>query len=154
MMRCVLSLLFLAISLGAAGCGGRPEVPRDVPSQTPDTSARRAERYFKGVELYCARGPAAGQWRFGWLPGTNRLKTAREVEEALRIAGVEKLKEELASFAPGEQVYLVDEDSPVRPGGVSLECPGAEVLRELRELCEARGIAFHAKDAGAASSSP
>jgi len=136
-------LLFcLTLSIGCSACtdGSRsPPAEAERPAGRPQ---RRAERLPKGVELYCTRDEKSGQWLFGWLPGTNRLKNAEQVKGALRLAGIEKLKDELASFAPGEQVYFIDNNTPIKPRGIAITLPEKKVLEELRDFCSARQIDF------------
>jgi hypothetical protein len=63
---------------------------------------------LKGWELY-ARPDAAGKgWTFGLLRGTNRLKTAKEVDDSFTLEGTKELGKELSRLAEGETVLLQD----------------------------------------------
>ena len=103
---------------------------------------RHAKPHFKGVELYSQHDAKGKEWRFGWLPGTNRLKTAEEVNASLKIVGVKALKRELATFAENEHVLVIENGSPLIPNGVELKWPNEKVLKELKAFCESRKIRF------------
>jgi hypothetical protein len=61
---------------------------------------------FKGVELYSWVDPAAKNWRFALLPGTNRNKTAAEILSTRDAAhSVAELKARISRLAPSESVF-------------------------------------------------
>ena len=90
-MRALLVPLLLLLPLVGGGCAAE---------------ATRADApMFKGVELYSWPDPATRGWRFALLPGTNRIKSAAEIQGSRDIAtSVSALDRRLAGFAPGEVV--------------------------------------------------
>ena len=61
---------------------------------------------FKGWELYAQFDAKKNEWRFGLLHGTNRLKTGKEIADAITLAGIKPLQKELSRLEEGESVFL------------------------------------------------
>jgi len=97
----------------------------------------RAEKpNFKGTELYCSYDKKAKKWSFALLPGTNRLKTAKEVKAALTITGIDRLKTELAKLAEGDSVFCHGPAFSARHG------LDAKTFKDLVAFCKSKKIAF------------
>ena len=58
---------------------------------------------FKGVEMYIK--PHSGELHFGFLPGTNRIKTPNEVMQCLTIKGETELMNYITRFPKGEMIF-------------------------------------------------
>ena len=136
--RCLTWLSFVVVLTMFAGIGLGDS--RGEKSKPPK---RKSKPHFKGVELYATYVAERKEWRFGWLPGTNRLKTAEEVKKSLNIVGVKALKKELAKFAEKEHVFLIENQSPRKPNGIDLTAPNKKTLKELQAYCKARQIKFY-----------
>jgi hypothetical protein len=83
----------------------------------------------KGWELYARPRPAGTGWTFGLLRGTNRLKTAKEVDDSLTLEGTK----ELSRLAEGETVVLQD------------RLPD-KVRREVEDVCTKEKLKFVAAE--------
>ncbi len=89
---------------------------------------------FKGMELYSWK-PAAKDWHFCLLVGTNRLKSISEITAPeTTIVGVDKLKQKLSRLAKGEQVFWKN---------MAKEPVPRSIKRELKKYSEIVGIHLH-----------
>ena len=114
---------------------------RDDP-RVNENPKRRAKPHVKGIELYSTYHAESKEWRFGWLPGTNRIKTADEVNASLKIVGLKALKRELETFAEHEGVFVVENDWPGKPKGINVTLPSRMILMDLQAFCKSRKIKF------------
>ncbi|MGV8125538.1 MAG: hypothetical protein AB2L14_37825 [Candidatus Xenobiia bacterium LiM19] len=125
-------LIVLLIMLSLAGSG-----PADASEQGDREPARNASPMFKGVELYSWKDSKSAEWCFSLLPGTNRMKTYREVTDPLFTKkGVDALKKALTTLATGEQVFwfnTIDKMQPV--GNPHLTFPPEPMMKELSDYC-------------------
>jgi len=125
-------LIVLMILLSLAGSS-----PADASEQGDREPVRNAAPMFKGVELYSWKDSKSGEWCFSLLPGTNRMKTYREVTDPLFTKkGADALKKALATLAIGEQVLwfnTIDKMQPV--GNPHLTFPPESMMKELSDYC-------------------
>ena len=97
---------------------------------------RAAKPNLKGTELYCSYDKEAKKWQFALLPGTNGLKSPKQVKAALTIVGVDELKKKLAKIAEGEMVF---------PSGLTLGSAhglDAKTYKTIGEFCKSKKIFF------------
>jgi hypothetical protein len=88
---------------------------------------------MKGVELYSWQ--VGVEWRFSLHAGTNRSKSLREITNPkTAILSVGELQEQLDLLPAGEQVFWVN------PDGRPFAYPLANVVCQLVERCERRGV--------------
>jgi hypothetical protein len=118
-------LWWLVLTAMALLCSCQPEGAAS-PEATPSLA-------FKGYELYS--WPAAGEWHFALLPGTNRIKTFEEITSpSVRLDGIDALQEELAGLARGEQVFWVVTRVP------HMALPPDAVIDEIGLHCRRIGV--------------
>jgi len=138
-----LIVLMILLSLASSG-------PADSSEQGDREPARNARPMFKGVELYSWKDSKSGEWCFSMLPGTNRMKTYREVTDPLCIKkGADALKKELATLATGEQVFwfnTIDKMQPV--GNPHLSFPPEAMMKELSDYCASLKVHLNYPDRG------
>jgi hypothetical protein len=66
---------------------------------------RPREKAFKGMELYSWTN-SSGEWVYALMPGTNREKTAAEIQNVKYvIPNISALEKRFSRLAVGEQVY-------------------------------------------------
>lgn len=97
----------MRLSLLIPLCGGVvlfAGLARAVDEDKKDAPAKKQS--LKGWELYAQFDTDKKEWRFGLLPGTNRIKTAEEIADATTLEGVRGLQKELSKLAEGEDVLL------------------------------------------------
>lgn len=87
---------------------------------------------FKGLELYAQFDEGKKQWLFGLLSGTNREKSADEVNQSLTLKGVDSLLAEMKKLAPQETVSL----NPLTP-------LDEETQKKLAEFCAKHEIILY-----------
>jgi hypothetical protein len=107
---------------------------------------RTHKLFFKGVEFYIDYDNTLRQWRFGWLPGTNRVKAAEEVKSSMTIIGLDALKQELVKFTPGEIFFVISNQWPGKPRGIEVKTLDADAQKELIRLCSEREIRLDGLD--------
>jgi hypothetical protein len=104
--------------------------------------AAKLPHSMKGYELYSWK--IRGDWYFGLLVGTNRLKTRREVSSPkARVRGVEALKRKLDRLAEGEEVIWA---GSLAPWAV---LPPEKIVEEVKNYCGRRGIILRVSWRGA-----
>jgi beta-glucanase (GH16 family) len=89
----------------------------------------RTKTSFKGWELYVWQ--KGGNTYFSLMEGTNRLKTADEIDKAA-VKGIDALKPNLDELKPGEAVFL--------SGKKLLTQPPKEQAKLVREYCKKIGL--------------
>jgi hypothetical protein len=118
----VVVLVTLAMGLVVFGCGGTD-------------SASTGSSSMKGWELYSWQ--EEGQWCFSLLEGTNRAKSIDEIQSPdTRLEGIEALRPALEGLESGEWVTWWDPSW----AGEALEFPPADLVEEVRSVCEERGL--------------
>jgi hypothetical protein len=132
-MHLITLLILLSLS-----CSG----PSDPSGQGDLEPSRNATPMFKGVELYSWKDSKSGEWLFSLLPGTNRMKTYREVTDPLlTVKGTEALKKNLSKLAVGEQVLWFNTIDKMQPVGVPrLSFPPKQMMNELCDYCRPLGV--------------
>ena len=95
----------------------------------------RREKEFKGVQLLARFEKDRNQWRFGMLPGTNREKSAEEVNESMTLVGLDSLLAEMKQLAPQESVSLVSPGWGGIEGDVALTPLDEETQKALITFC-------------------
>lgn len=122
--RVVVALLSLIVSaVMMLGCQGDE-------AETPGSTLPHA---MKGYELYSWYEGAG--WQYALVVGTNRLKTYDEVAaRAVRVEGIDALKDELSRLPEGEQVFW----SAGRVPGTTH--PPAQTVNAVRTFCDQNGI--------------
>jgi len=132
-MHLILLILLLGLS-----CSG----PADSSPDGDTEPARNTKPMFKGVELYSWKDAKSGEWLFSLLPGTNRMKTYKEVTDPLlAIKGTEALKKNLSKLAVGEQVLWFNTIDKMQPVGVPrLSFPPEQMMNELFDYCRPLGV--------------
>jgi hypothetical protein len=89
---------------------------------------------MKGYELYSWQSD--GKWFFSLLIGTNRMKTIEEITNpAVRLDGVDALKEQLVKLPSGEFVSWFPLQSEPGAG-----YPPAKTMEEIQNICSAQGL--------------
>ena len=138
-----LSILFLALFFTACS-KDNPEC--DCPASLPDKfESIVIESSMKGWELYSWPEDVEGckQWKYAFLPGTNRLKSYTEVtsDTVLNVTGEKQLKLLLSKFPTNEHILWVGEKWLSNVWGLSniyygnLKLPSSAVLDEIKRHC-------------------
>lgn len=99
--------------------------------------------HFKGLNLYARFDKAQNQWLFGLLPGTNREKSADEVNQSLTLKGLDSLLAEMKKLAPQETVFLNSLAGLGNAETVALTPLDEETQKKLAEFCAKHEIILH-----------
>lgn len=90
---------------------------------------------MKGWELYSWQ--EEGQWSFSLLEGTNRTKSIEEIQSpGTRLDGIDALRPALEELESGEWVTWWGPSWT----GEALEFPSADLVEQVRTMCEERGL--------------
>ena len=116
--------LGLAVLVLLAGCRSAFRV-----TPTPETS-------MKGWELYSWE--EQGSWHFALLPGTNRLKTDREILKSKEaVGGVKALEGRLGRLAKGQEIFWGKCDA------APFSCPPQDTIAQIEQICAEKGLTLH-----------
>ncbi|TDH21323.1 hypothetical protein EXU57_20520 [Segetibacter sp. 3557_3] len=103
----------------------------------------------KGWELYT--WPEANNWKFSFLPGTNRLKSLSEVTlrdgvgNLALVTGPDSAKMVLNRFPAGENIVLIGEGWLQQTWGTpygDLQLPPTKIIDDLRRFCIQKKLSF------------
>jgi hypothetical protein len=143
----VLNLFMIGLIIFVGPKGLSTEQEKSDSTTTPRISDTKPPKLLpKGVEFYIDYDKTLKQWRFGWLPGTNRIKTAEEVKSSMTIVGLDALKQELAKFAPGETFFVISNQWHGNPRGIDVKTLDEDTQKELIRLCSEREIRLAGMD--------
>jgi len=97
---------------------------------------------MKGWELYCRKTGAGDAVTFVLLPGTNRLKSIEEIEQAPdRATSLDGARRLLATLAPGQVVVIcVPREAGAEDRGYFRPWHNEEPGKSLKECAEACGV--------------
>ena len=100
--------------------------------------SRASEQSFKGWELYSWRA-SDKTWRFSFLRGTNRTKSAAEITNPrITLHSVSALKQRLSKLAKGQYVTWI----PYKNSGKKFNLPPRLIVRDVAAFARKRGLKF------------
>ncbi len=130
----VLAPFEVSVSLDGFPAGTYNILVNGDPVGQIEVAAPLREHSMKGYELYSWQSD--GKWFFSLLIGTNRMKTIEEITDpAVKLEGVDALKDQLAKLPSGEFVSWFPLQS--EPGAAY---PPVEIMEEIQNICSAQEL--------------
>ena len=116
------SSLRLALLLAVAiVCGASTACQANESGERLQMPTNRA-RAMKGWELYYRKNSSSKARRFGLMSGTNRQKSANEVQASLTMKTLDELVAVLRRLPPGDCVTVQDHLTPKTMKKLKAEC--------------------------------